>query len=145
MLSLDAVAKEHKDLLTGDQLTVVGVAINHHGTRMVLGSRGGTIRVWDAESGKEICSFMGHSKQSQKRDPLRRILLSVTMSGDGKRIFTGGDDGTVRVWDAETGVEKLTLKGHTGPVTSVAISGNGKRLISGGDDGTVRVWDAEGD
>ena len=67
----------------------------------------------------------------------------MAFSPDGKRIVTGSGDETVKVWDAETGQEVLTLKGHAGAVISVAFSPDGKRIVSGSEDRTVKVWDAE--
>ncbi|MBI1918887.1 MAG: hypothetical protein HYS12_29710, partial [Planctomycetes bacterium] len=52
---------------------------------------------------------------------------------------------TVKVWDAHTGQETLTLKGHIGGVFSVAFSADGKRIASGSYDKTVKVWDAHTD
>ena len=66
----------------------------------------------------------------------------MAFSPDGKRIVSGSWDKTVKVWDAATGQETLTLKGHTGAVTSVAFSPDGKRIASGSEDKTVKVWDA---
>jgi hypothetical protein len=63
----------------------------------------------------------------------------VAVSADGARAVSGGDDGTVRVWNLATGVEQ-TLTGHGGPVRAAAVSADGARAVSGGDDGTVRVW-----
>ena len=61
----------------------------------------------------------------------------MAFSPDGKRIVTGSGDKTVKVWDAGTGQETLTLKGHTGMVSSVAFSPDGKRIVTGscGQDG----------
>ena len=44
-------------------------------------------------------------------------VTSVAFSPDGKRIVSGSEDKTVKVWDAATGQETLTLKGHTDAVS----------------------------
>jgi WD40 repeat protein len=66
----------------------------------------------------------------------------VTFSPDGKRLATGSFDHTVKLWDAATGQELLTLKGHSVAVFSVAFSPDGKRLATGSFDPPVKLWDA---
>jgi tRNA A-37 threonylcarbamoyl transferase component Bud32 len=75
---------------------------------------------------------------------------SVAFSPDGKRLASASRDNTVKVLDAQTGQELLTLKGHTSWVWSVAFSPDGKRLASGSGEmastpkpGEVKVWDAQ--
>ena len=58
-------------------------------------------------------------------------------------LATGGDDGTVRLWDPAEQRQGPPLTGHTGSVLWGCWGQVGGRpvLASGGDDGTVRLWD----
>ena len=65
------------------------------------------------------------------------------MSGDGQHIVSGSNDGTVAVWDLQSGARLHELTGHQDEVTSVALSGDGQHIVSGSNDGTVAVWDLQ--
>jgi WD40 repeat protein len=66
----------------------------------------------------------------------------VAFSPDGQRLASASGDRRVKIWDAQTGQECLTLEGHTGVVYSVAFGPDGQRLASVSEDQTVEVWDA---
>ena len=69
-------------------------------------------------------------------------VTSIAYSSNGRHVASGSEDGTVRIWDLESG-ESRSLEGHRSFVTSVAYSPDGRSVASGSYDGTVRIWDPE--
>ena len=66
----------------------------------------------------------------------------LIFSPDSKRLISGGKDGTVKLWDVESGQEIFSYKGHPGDVTSLTIGADGRNLITTANDGSVRYWRA---
>jgi WD40 repeat protein len=72
-----------------------------------------------------------------------RPVRSVAVSPDGKSVLSGGNDGRIVIWEAQSGFQKRVLEGHRLGVSAMAMTPDGKRVVSGGRDGTVRIWDAD--
>jgi serine/threonine protein kinase len=132
-------------------VSINSVSFSPDGKRIVSG-HSDWVKVRDAQTGLLKLTLKGHSGTfTSKRGQVRRAaeVNSVSFSPDGKRIVSGSEDNTLKVWDAQTGKETLTLKGHSGPVFSVSFSPDGKRIVSGShgndfmDPGEIKVWDAQ--
>lgn len=78
-------------------------------------------------------TLVGHTQEVQ----------SVAFSPDGQTLASGSTDGTVKLWNVNTGKAFRTLFGHTDSVWSVAIAPDGKTLASGSWDRTVKLWNLE--
>jgi WD40 repeat protein len=88
--------------------------------------------VWDAEAGKELGRFDGHSG----------TVYALAISDDGKRLLSASLDGTARLWDMRTGDELMQV-GHDGPLYAVAFGPDGT-VVTGGIDRSIRIWPAIG-
>lgn len=127
-----ATGKEIRTL-TGPTRSITSVAFSPDGKRIAAGSLDGTIRVWDADNGKELLQMKGHEG-----------VWGLAWSPDGNKIATSGWDETIKIWDAASGKELGSIYGHERTVTTLAFSPNGQRLASGGIDQTINIWNIPG-
>ena len=65
----------------------------------------------------------------------------LAVTPDGKSLVTGGDDLTVRVWEAASGKQVRSFQGHMKKVIAVAARGDGRQVASASEDGAIRLWD----
>jgi WD40 repeat protein len=129
------------DVTTGDLLqdyvdfsgVVLGVTFSPDGKRFAFSD--GTIHVWQ---------FNPDTVGDQTKITNQELFTipgadSDTFSPDGSKI-AGVSRNDVKLWDAATGRELLTLAGHTGWAMGLAFNPDGKSLASTSLDGTVKIW-----
>src|SRR4029077_12710755 len=75
--------------------------------------------------------------QAEHEDAVR----SAVFSPDGTQILTASGDKTARLWDAKTGIEIRTLRGHESEVWRALFSSDGMTILTASYR-TVRIWDA---
>ncbi|KAF8926713.1 hypothetical protein BGZ47_002573, partial [Haplosporangium gracile] len=103
------------------------------GKLLVMGLPGKWVEIYDTSSWKRVYRFR-HDVE----------VLAVAFSPDGSRIVSGGEDGSLQLWDCNgSGNEVLAMTGHAGEVTSVAFSPCSKQVASASSDKTVRLWDSQ--
>ncbi len=69
-------------------------------------------------------------------------LASLSFSPDGQTLATNRRDGSICMWDVQTG-QINQWSGHDAPVRAVLFNPRGQTLASGSYDQTVRLWDVQ--
>jgi WD40 repeat protein/serine/threonine protein kinase len=121
-----------------------GVVFSKGGEHLALASSDGVVKLWDA---KRLDKKRLEEKQEARLTLRARVAgpgLSVAFSPDGRRLATGGEANTVKIWDVQNRQPLRTLEGHKGDIYTVAFSpiGDGRWVASGGEDSVVKVWDS---
>jgi hypothetical protein len=80
---------------------------------------GGRIRVWEVATGKVRRVLLGH----------RADLTCLAFSADGRYVFSGSHDRTVRQWEVDSGIELRRFKLVSSPL-GIACTPDGKTLLT---------------
>jgi WD40 repeat protein len=115
----------------GQSNGVRDVAFSPDGHRLAVAT-GWSVKVWDTAAWKLLLTLKGHQE----------IVWSVCFTPDGATLLSGSEDGTVRVWDGESGRQKAALDWKVGKVRAVAVAPDGMTAAVGGD-GKVVLWDVD--
>jgi WD40 repeat protein/serine/threonine protein kinase len=109
---------------------VTNVAFGADGRRIVSVNDDATVRVWDAENGRELLTLRGHAGVEMAGG-------RVAVSGDSRRIVSACAAG-MRVWDLSAAPEKFATPFRQ--ITSLAIGARGTIAACGRK--WIKAWDA---
>jgi WD40 repeat protein len=102
---------------------------DQRGQSVAIASQNGSVWIWFPASGRTL-TLKGH----------QQAVSGVRFSQRNALLLSFGDDGTVRVWDAQTGLALGIVASHHSAVTSVDMNDEQTSLVSS-DWGDVAVWD----
>lgn len=104
------------------------IQFSSDGTRLAV-AKGIGICIYNAHTAEQLFLLGGHT----------RSVTSVIFSPSGRKLASGGKDGTIRLWDVTTGTH---LKTHTKEgVSCIVFSSDRRTFATGEQDGPPRLWD----
>lgn len=108
-----------------------GKILASRGISKIFGD-GNEIQLWETDTGAELFTLEGHTG----------TVSEYTFSPNSKVFVSGSEDGTIILWDVETGKSLLNLiTGNRKPISALAFSADSKVLASGGGN-KIYLWNA---
>jgi WD40 repeat protein len=107
--------------------------------RLLAAAEASRVQVWDMQSQENVAVLKGHQKQ------VWSIAFAPESNADRATLFSGSQDGTVRVWNVNPPRERSVFTWPLDAVRTVAAAPDGMTAAAGGDKGDIIVWDCDSD
>ena len=95
--------------------------------------------MWDARTG----TLLKDTRVSIDDSPTKPVFYPNGLSPDGTTYVKRNKDGTLELWDTQTGKQAAILKKHTKPVSVIAFSTDSSILATTGEDNTIQLWEVD--
>jgi len=137
-LSLRGTLKGHGDWVTS-------IATTPEDPNLVLSSsRDKSVVVWTlTHSGSGEDDSYGYARRALRGHS--HFVSDVVISSDGQFALSGSWDGTLRLWEINTGRTTRRFVGHSKDVLSVAFSVDNRQIVSGSRDKSIKLWNTLGE
>lgn len=129
---LDVATRRELKILKGAQSTITALTFIVDGTRLFSGEENGTVRQWNALTGKDVGTVYN--------TPLGAIT-ALSYSPPNEYLAIGDATGTIQFFNLASGrkKDKEFFIPHS-RITTLIFSEDGKILVSGSENGTIILW-----
>ena len=107
---------------------------------LLSSSRDKTVILWNLTREEGSYGFPQRSLRGHSH-----FVQDVVISSDGQFALSGSWDGTLRLWDLNSGSTTRRFVGHSKDVLSVAFSVDNRQIVSGSRDKTIKLWNTLGE
>jgi WD40 repeat protein/serine/threonine protein kinase len=146
----NAMTGQEVVVLKGHKGGITSLAFSPDRQRLATSGWDLSVKIWDITTEQELLTLKAREFEiprtdSAGRQELIRMIVnhaparSMAFSPDGQRLATAGVL-TIHLFDAKTGEEQYTLRGHSGALNGIAFSQDGLQLASASRDQTVKIW-----
>lgn len=163
----DLDARQRLLTYAGHADEVLRAAFSFDGTHVLSVSADRSLQLWDTATGNRVAEFRGHTdarfsptaprlvywdgrdtvvwdyaanREAYRISERTALVARAAFSPSGRLLATGLPDGTVRLWDAQTG-QALSSVTFPEPVWNLAIGPDDTLIEAHSAEGLIGVWD----
>lgn len=171
VLVWDVETKEQAAELTGHEDTIWSLDFDRNGRYLAGGSIDGHVYVWDYSTGEllhtlgsggdhvwvvrfgagnylvagsnhhQITVWDSHTFELLREMDASSAVWSLAYNPEETRLYSGHADGSIRVWDIDSGARRSTYTGHDDRVLALEVNPRTEELLSASADGNIITWD----